>query len=218
MMMMTESNRRLSVAVLEPQPIMAEGLRATLAASGRYSLLPPCQSLEELTGAVVTLSPRVAIVDKCCAISTLTSWLKQRAGSWSTAVVIWGSGIGESDALRLVNAGARGVLAKTAPAETLVACLDAVCQGATWMDDDLFQRALRREAACSSDLTLRERQVLELVEQGMRNKQIGAELGIQPGTVKIHMKHIFEKTGVRGRFGLALSAWRDRQSVGQATA
>jgi DNA-binding NarL/FixJ family response regulator len=51
---------------------------------------------------------------------------------------------------------------------------------------------------------------MELVEQGLKNKDVAQELGIRPGTVKIHLKHIFEKTGVRGRYGLALSGLRDR--------
>jgi DNA-binding NarL/FixJ family response regulator len=59
-------------------------------------------------------------------------------------------------------------------------------------------------------LTAREQQVLELVEQGCKNKEIAGELGIRPGTVKIHLKHIFEKTGIRGRYGLALNGWRDK--------
>src|SRR5450759_4765593 len=39
---------------------------------------------------------------------------------------------------------------------------------------------------------------------------IAARLGIRPGTVKIHLKHIFEKTGIRGRYGLALSGLREK--------
>ena len=48
------------------------------------------------------------------------------------------------------------------------------------------------------------------MEQGFKNKDIATDLGIRPGTVKIHLKHIFEKTGVRGRYGLALKGLRDR--------
>ena len=57
---------------------------------------------------------------------------------------------------------------------------------------------------------MREQQVAKFVEQGLKNKEIARSLGICPGTVKIHLKHIFEKTGVRGRYGLALSGLKER--------
>ena len=60
-----------------------------------------------------------------------------------------------------------------------------------------------------STLTPRESQVMELVEHGLKNKDIAASLGIRTGTVKIHLKHIFEKTGIRGRYGLALSGLKE---------
>ena len=56
----------------------------------------------------------------------------------------------------------------------------------------------------------REVEVTRLVEQGLRNRDIARSLGIQTGTVKIHLKHIFEKTGIHGRFGLALSALKQK--------
>jgi DNA-binding CsgD family transcriptional regulator len=44
----------------------------------------------------------------------------------------------------------------------------------------------------------------------MKNREIALELGISPGTVKIHLKHIFEKTGIHGRHGLALTVLRQK--------
>jgi DNA-binding NarL/FixJ family response regulator len=53
-------------------------------------------------------------------------------------------------------------------------------------------------------------QVRELVERGLKNKDIALALGIRTGTVKIHLKHIFEKTGIHGRYGLALSGLKEK--------
>ena len=81
------------------------------------------------------------------------------------------------------------------------------------MEDSVFRDGLRTDRYPRSELTTREQQVLDLVEQGFKNKEIATELGIRPGTVKIHLKHIFEKTGIRGRYGLALSGLRERGLV-----
>ena len=54
------------------------------------------------------------------------------------------------------------------------------------------------------------------MEQGCKNKEIALELGIRPGTVKIHLKHIFEKTGVRGRYGLAITGLKEKGMVSLA--
>ena len=59
-------------------------------------------------------------------------------------------------------------------------------------------------------LTRREREIMLLVSEGLQNKEIGRQLDVSEGTVKIHLKHIFEKTGVRGRYGLALSGLKER--------
>ena len=78
------------------------------------------------------------------------------------------------------------------------------------MEDTVFRDAIRPERYLRSELTAREQQVLELVEQGFKNKEIARELGIRPGTVKIHLKHIFEKTGIRGRYGLAIRGLKQK--------
>jgi DNA-binding NarL/FixJ family response regulator len=89
-------------------------------------------------------------------------------------------------------------------------CFRTVAGGKNWMEDSVFREQPRDDRYPRSELTPREQQVMELVEHGMKNREIARELGIRPGTVKIHLKHIFEKTGVRGRYGLALTGLRQK--------
>ncbi|MEZ5351754.1 MAG: response regulator transcription factor [Bryobacteraceae bacterium] len=155
--------------------------------------------------------PDLIIVDKSFGSQTLLQWLgEMRATHASTSVVVWGNSITEPEALRLLQSGVRGILRKNADRDTLITCLRSVAGGVNWMEDTLFRETPRADRYPRSELTPREQQVLELVEQGLKNKEIARELGIRPGTVKIHLKHIFEKTGVRGRYGLALTGLREK--------
>jgi len=128
------------------------------------------------------------------------------------APVIYGAGINESEALRFLQAGARGVLRRTSEPETLLTCLRSVTSGNTFLEDGIFGDADKTPNR-RSQLTPREVEITHLVEQGLRNRDIARNLGIQTGTVKIHLKHIFEKTGVRGRYGLALNGLREKGTL-----
>jgi DNA-binding NarL/FixJ family response regulator len=125
-------------------------------------------------------------------------------------VIVWSFSFSESEALRFLQAGAAGVVRKTASLDTLMNCIRAVVSGNTWMEEKMAGEADRPVRSGRSPLTARELQVMELVERGLKNKDIGASLGIRTGTVKIHLKHIFEKTGIRGRYGLAISGLKEK--------
>jgi len=79
-------------------------------------------------------------------------------------------------------------------------------------------RGWERATQLRCALTTRELQVRDLVERGLKNKDIAAALGIRTGTVKIHLKHIFEKTGIHGRYGLALSGLKEKGLLAPALA
>jgi DNA-binding NarL/FixJ family response regulator len=85
------------------------------------------------------------------------------------------------------------------------------------MEDGIFGETGKMMKPRRSQLTAREHQIAELVEHGLKNRDIARALGIQTGTVKIHLKHIFEKTGVRGRYGLALSSLREKGTLALPT-
>lgn len=203
-----------TVAICDTQPVTSEGIRTLLNSSADLRFQHSLDSLGRALDLVQRQAPDVLIIDKAFGIQAILDWLNQAGGAVSrTGVVIWGVSVTEAEALRFLQAGARGILRKTAGTPMVVACLRTVADGRSWMEDSVFRDSARSDRYPRSELTSREQQVLELVEQGFKNKEIASELGIRPGTVKIHLKHIFEKTGVRGRYGLALNSLKDRGLV-----
>jgi len=206
-----------SIAICDTQPVTAEGVRNLLRGIPDLKFLVAPESLPQAAEAVRNQSPDVMILDKGFGIQAILDWLTDihaKDGTpLRTGIVVWGVSVTEAEALRFLQAGARGILRKSAGVESIIACLRTVATGRSWMEDCVFRDSTRSDRYPRSELTSREQQVLELVEQGFKNKEIAHELGIQPGTVKIHLKHIFEKTGVRGRYGLALNSLKDRGLV-----
>jgi DNA-binding NarL/FixJ family response regulator len=203
-----------TVAVFDTEPVAIEGLRSLLQPSEELRVVAAGTSLLDGFDSVRELQPSVTILDKSFGLHAVMDLLKMlRAPEIETAAVIWGSNFTESEALRLLQAGGSGVVRKTATLPTLLRCLHTVCAGSTWMEDGVLADSDWPARPHRSALTARELEVVELVERGMKNRDIAGALGIRTGTVKIHLKHIFEKTGIRGRYGLALSGLREKGLV-----
>jgi two-component system nitrate/nitrite response regulator NarL len=204
-----------SIAICDTQPVTAEGIRNLLRGIPDLKFLISSETLQQAADVVRKQRPNVLILDKGFGIQAILDWLAEiQAGEGTqTGIVVWGVSVSEAEALRFLQAGTKGILRKSAGVQAVVACLRSVAAGRSWMEDCVFRDSTRSDRYPRSELTAREQQVLELVEQGFKNKDIATDLGIRPGTVKIHLKHIFEKTGVRGRYGLALNGLRDRGLV-----
>ena len=200
-----------SVVVCDTEPVAMEGLRSLLESAEGLCVIAAETSLADGMDAVRELRPAVLVVDKSFGIQAVMECLRTlRREEFRTAAVVWSVALSEAEALRLLQAGAAGVVHKTARLDTLVDCIRQVAGGSTWMEEDLVAAPDQPVRIGRSALTARELQVMELVERGMRNKEIAVALGIRTGTVKIHVKHIFEKTGIRGRYGLALSGLKQK--------
>ncbi len=225
--MTSSQTGKCSVFVCDTQPVAAEGLRALLVDAAGLEYLGAALTLET---ALTLLRSRaqpvpaepapapchtVVLVEKNFGQHALAGFLGAlRVFDPSSRAIVWGISISDAEALRFLQAGARGVVRKTASLTTLRDCLRAVAANESWVaESSLGGPSSRLDSFTRSELTPRERQVMQLVEQGFKNREIAVELGIRPGTVKIHLKHIFEKTGVRGRYGLALNGLKDRGTL-----
>jgi two-component system, NarL family, nitrate/nitrite response regulator NarL len=200
-----------TVAICDTEPIAIEGIRMLLNQCEDLRLAAAETSLLGGLEIVRQHAPAVMILDKSFGIYAVMDCLQRLRGAGSTvAPMVWGVNLNETEALRMMQVGALGVVRKTAPLQALLECLRTVAAGNTYMEEGVLQEPERTARCAHSNLTSRELQVVELVEQGLKNRDIGTQLGIRPGTVKIHLKHIFEKTGIRGRYGLALSGLREK--------
>ncbi len=208
MLSMIES--RVSVSVCETHPLMVEGLRSALLQSDLFHLVSSVKSLDEAERLAMAESPQILILDKGFGSTAVMDLVARLRAQTKVLPVVWGSALTEGEAVRLHKVGALGILRKTSDVFAILACLEIVARGGSWMEDSLFEEISRQPRFGRTTLTSREQQVLELVEQGLRNKEIANEMGICAGTVKIHLKHVFEKTGIHGRYGLALSGMRAR--------
>jgi two-component system, NarL family, nitrate/nitrite response regulator NarL len=129
-------------------------------------------------------------------------------------IVLWVGEMSEMDAFRALQMGARGVITRVQPISAFLECIRTVARGAVWIDGASktpMETTGRRASALR--LTRREREIIEYICRGLKNREIAEALSITAGTVKVHLMHIFEKTGAKDRFQLALQG---RQLLGHA--
>lgn len=136
-----------------------------------------------------------------------------------TPVVALSATPSESEAFRMLSAGARGYCHAEAVPEQLTEVASVVTRGGFWMPPGLVQRLVsvatrtaaqtpQPEIAGFDQLTQREYDVARQVGQGANNKEIALALGVSERTVKAHLTAIFDKLGLRDRVQLALAVNR----------
>ena len=124
----------------------------------------------------------------------------------------------EEDLVAALRAGADGYLLKDTEPEDLLRQLRQIVDGRLVLTEGLTEhlaRAMRRRdepvPAEQPRLTPREREVLDLIASGLNNKLIARELNLSEGTVKVHVKHLLKKLGLRSRLEAALWAVEQQQ-------
>ncbi|GAA2099681.1 response regulator transcription factor [Kitasatospora saccharophila] len=105
----------------------------------------------------------------------------------------------DADILAAVEAGATGYLLKDAPPEDLAAAVHATARGETVLAPPVAARLLGRVRAGRPTLSPREAEILQLLAEGLPNRQISKRLFISEATVKTHLVHVYDKLGVDSR-------------------
>jgi two-component system nitrate/nitrite response regulator NarL len=118
-------------------------------------------------------------------------------------IVIWGDAVSTEFVSKAVALGVRGVLSNKLSLELQVRCLEKVVAGELWIEKALVEKLLLAKRIL---FTPRELQLVKLLAQGLKNKEIAHRLFLCEGTVKVYLSRLFEKAGVTDRFEMALYA------------
>lgn len=165
-------------------------------------------STASLSAAVETIrdqTPGIVLVgevDPPRAIVGSIGYLLQ--ASPNSRIVIYSENAKEADYIRAIQLGARAVVQKQQPLEQLLESLRTVHAGNLCVDGMGADNQTPLRLHSRFRVTPREREIIELVCRSLKNREIAEALSITPGTVKVHLMHIFEKTGLKDRYELAL--------------
>lgn len=198
----------ITVYVCESQPIVIEGLKRALEGHDDLQLVGASLSIADALDSIAALQPNIILLDQTVNNKAAFELIpKIRLRSLHSHAILWVTNVTEVESFRALQTGVRGILKKTLPVASIVECLRAVGRGNIWIENSISNQVVgflnRRNLP---RLTPREYEIVALICRGMKNKQIADSLNITIGTVKVHLMHIFEKTGVKDRFELALEA------------
>jgi DNA-binding NarL/FixJ family response regulator len=190
------------------EPILASGLEMVLAGSEDHRLSGICRTPAALVEQARIDRPDVLLLDLTPDL-TFGVLLEIQRQLPMSKIVLWVRAISTELAYQAIEHGVRGILRKTHSPEVLLKCLQMVADGGLW-----FEEALKASFTTmrTISLTRRESQLVSLLSQGLKNKEIAATLFISEGTVKVYLSRLFQKLGVKDRFELALFGLKNMPS------
>jgi two-component system nitrate/nitrite response regulator NarP len=201
----------IKVLLADDHPFMRAGVEAVLRGT-RYMLVETVGDGDAALAALTRCNPDVCIFDVRMpgkdGVSTLEA---MRESGDDRPVVMLTAELTDRALYAAVKAGVNGIVLKNGAEDSLIECLDKVVAGGRAIDVELMERAMDLAISGGVDdplarLAPRERQITELVAQGLRNREIADRLSMSEGTVKVYLHGIYQKAGVENRTGLALLA------------
>ena len=210
---------RIKVVIADDHPIVRDGLRKLLsleddidvigeAADGREVL----QVVQQTDPDVVLLDLRMPNLDGLSALQALQQMNKR------SKIIVLTASEDKNEFVQAMKLGCSGIVLKQTAPELIVKSIRKVFSGEIWLDSHTTAAVMRQFAAPGeviggggkgrerSPLSAREREIVSLVAQGYKNKEMAEKMFISEQTVKNHLHNIFDKLGVSDRLELALYA------------
>jgi len=217
---MPKSKSAIRVLLADDHPIFRDGLRKLLDSADDIAVVGEASSGTECIQLLLKLKPDILLLDLRMPDKDGLQVLEGvNFETIPTRVIVVTAAEDDRDVIRAMRLGARGVVLKQSATDLLLKSIYRVHQGEIWLDKRMTAEVMRAFAQSSETggtrrekplLSDREKEIVQLVAQGFRNREIGEKLFISEQTVKNHLHNIFDKLGVSDRLELALYAIHHR--------
>jgi Response regulator containing a CheY-like receiver domain and an HTH DNA-binding domain len=215
---------QISVLLCDDHPLFLLGLKTFLERQNGIRIVGEATDADTLLRLATRLQPQIVIMDMSTAKKNEFSILHQLAEFCpETKVIIITGYCDPVDLLRSIRAGAQGYLFKSSDPVLILKAIETVRDGKPWIQREITPQLFDVITDLSKAATvppiqtrsLREREILRLVAEGLSNKEIASQLHLSVQTVKVYLTRIFHKLGVRNRVEAAqyaivhMNEWAD---------
>ena len=210
--------KRILVLVIEDNRLVRDGLAALLDAQPGFKVVAAAEGANVGLKQVQETKPHVVLVDGALGNHSVHRLVENvRKTAPDTKVIVMDLLPAQQDVIEFIKAGASGFIVKDATVDDFVKTIRAVAQGANVVPSALTgtllshiaEQAVIRQTPALADavrMTKREREVIDLIAEGLSNKEIAKQLHLATYTVKSHVHNILEKLALHSRLQIAAHA------------
>ncbi|NKL28354.1 response regulator [Rhizobium leguminosarum bv. viciae] len=204
----------ITIGVVDDHPLFREGVTRSLSEMSGFNVIGEGASSDDAAVIASDNCPDIMLLDISMPGGGLSAISDVLARSPTTKVLMLTVSEDVDTLLDALQRGAMGYVLKGVGSRGLAEAIQTVLSGTRYisptMSAKVMENSLHGGTSDKNSLTPREREVMDLVAQGLSNKHIGLRLGLQEKTVKHHMTQILSKLGASNRTEAALQ-WRERR-------
>jgi DNA-binding NarL/FixJ family response regulator len=202
------------VFLVSEQPVLLRGFEHALAGNSSVEIAASCPPSEFAQTIQDRGDPDIALVDITGGL-TFVTLREMHECTPNCAMVLWADSLPLELVFKTLELGVRGIVQRDASTEQFVDSIHRVASGELQIGFNSPREMSQPRRGKS--LTPREHEIVALLRQGLRNKQIANAMSITEGTVKIYLFRLFHKLGVRNRFELARCGMLDQLQLSSPT-
>jgi DNA-binding NarL/FixJ family response regulator len=229
----SNNKAKIRIVVADDHPIFRDGLCKLLGLEEDFQVVAQAQDGRQVLDVLQQFEPDILLLDlKMPGLDGLATLQRLQAMKNRTRVIVLTASDDKNEFVQAMKLGTSGIVLKQTATELLIKSIRKVHAGEIWLDSHTTAAVIRQfvandEAPAApppqtpsrererSPLSQREREIVALVAQGFKNKEMAEKMFISEQTVKNHLHNIFDKLGVSDRLELALYAIHNNLHTGR---